>query len=201
MGRGALLLVDVQNDFCPGGALAVGSGDEVVAPLNEYIARFTGCGAAGVGLAGLASCEQTVHFQSGGGLWPPHCVQDTPGAAFHAELQLPDGAIIVTKGDDPTEDAYSVFQGRAAGGARAEAALRERGVGHLFVGGLATDYCVRSTVLDGLRAGFGATVLLDAIRGVNVAAGDAERAIAEMVEAGASVATLGRLKLSGQPDG
>ena len=198
--KGALLLVDVQNDFCPGGALAVGSGDEVVAPLNRYIARFTAAG-----LPVFASRDwhpaQTVHFQSGGGLWPSHCVQDTPGAAFHADLQLPADAIIVTKGDDPTEDAYSAFQGRAARGAGAAEALRGHGVGHLFVGGLATDYCVRSTVLDGLRAGFGATVLLDAIRGVNVAAGDAERAIAEMVEAGAAVTTLGRLKLSGQPDG
>ncbi len=192
--RGALLLVDVQNDFCPGGALAVGSGDEVVGPLNEYIARFTAAG-----LPVFASRDwhpaQTVHFQSGGGLWPPHCVQDTPGAAFHADLQLPADAIIVTKGNDPSEDAYSAFQGRAVRGAGAAAALRELGVGQLFVGGLATDYCVRSTVLDGLRAGFGATVLLDAIRGVNVAAGDAERAIAEMVEAGASVTTLGRLEL------
>ena len=195
MVRGALLLVDVQNDFCPGGALAVGSGDEVVAPLNEYIARF-----AAAGLPVLASRDwhpaQTVHFESGGGLWPPHCVQDTPGAAFHADLQLPEDAIIVTKGDDPSEDAYSAFQGRAAGGVGAVEALRELDVKHLYVGGLATDYCVRSTVLDGLRAGFGATVLLDAIRGVNVAAGDAERAIAEMVEAGAAVTTLGRLKLS-----
>ena len=176
--------------------MAVGCGDEVVAPLNEYIARFTAAGLPVLASRGLASGEQTVHFQAGGGLWPPHCVQDTHGAAFHAELQLPDGAIIVTKGDDPTEDAYSAFQGRAARGAGAVEALRELGVGHLFVGGLATDYCVRSTVLDGLRAGFGATVLLDAIRGVNVAAGDAERAIAEMVEAGAAVTTLGRLELS-----
>ena len=107
----------------------------------------------------------------------------------------------MTKGDDPSEDAYSVFQGRAAGGAGAAEALRELGVGHLYVGGLATDYCVRSTVLDGLRAGFGATVLLDAIRGVNVAAGDAERALAEMVEAGAAVTTLGRLELSEPVDG
>ena len=88
------------------------------------------------------------------------------------------------------------FRGARRGGAGAAEAMRELGVGHLFVGGLATDYCVRSTVLDGLRAGFGATVLLDAIRGVNVAAGDAERAIAEMVEAGAAVTTLGRLELS-----
>ncbi|MAG36264.1 MAG: nicotinamidase/pyrazinamidase [Dehalococcoidia bacterium] len=192
--EGALFVVDVQNDFCPGGALAVGSGDEVVVPMNQYIARFTAAG-----LPVFASRdwhpEQTVHFQSGGGSWPPHCVQDTPGAAFHPALKVPADAIIVTKGDNPAEDAYSAFHGHAASGAPAADALRERGVERLFVGGLATDYCVRSTVLDGLRAGFGVTLLLDASRGVNLSAGDAERAIAEMVETGASVTTQSRLKL------
>ena len=151
MVRGALLLVDVQNDFCPGGALAVGSGDEVVAPLNEYIARFTAAE-----LPVLASRDwhptQTVHFEAGGGLWPPHCVQDTPGAAFHADLQLSDGAVIVTKGDDPGEDAYSVFQGHAAGGAGAAEALRGAG-GRTPVRGRAGDGLLRA--LDGARRAAG----------------------------------------------
>jgi nicotinamidase/pyrazinamidase len=190
--RDALVVVDVQNDFCPGGALAVPGGDAVVAPLNDYIARFRA--AAG---AVFASRDwhptKTRHFKSEGGVWPPHCVQGTPGAAFHGDLALPPDAVIVSKGMDPEEDAYSCFQAEDASGMPFAAALGERGVGRLYVGGLATDYCIRATVLDALREGFEVLVLADAIRAVDLQAGDGARAIEEMQQAGARLISLGEV--------
>jgi nicotinamidase/pyrazinamidase len=188
--RDALVVVDVQNDFCPGGALAVPGGDAVVAPLNDYIARFR----AATG-AVFASRDwhpaKTTHFKAYGGAWPPHCVQETPGAAFHRDLLLPADTVIVSKGMDPEEDAYSCFQAEDAGGMPFAAALGERGVQRLYVGGLATDYCVRATVMDALREGFEVLVLADAIRAVDLQPGDGTRAIEEMREAGARFITLG----------
>jgi nicotinamidase/pyrazinamidase len=190
----ALLIVDVQNDFCPGGALAVAGGDQVVPLLNEYARRF-----AGKGLPVFASRDwhpaRTKHFAAYGGAWPPHCVQGTPGAEFHPDLRLPEKAVVVTKGDDPNEDAYSAFQASGPDGATLSELLRREGVEHLYVGGLATDYCVRFTALDARQAGLTCTVLIDAARGVDVQPGDTERALADMVDAGANVSTLGSLVL------
>ena len=190
----ALIIVDVQNDFCPGGALAVPEGDAVVAVLNAYARRF-----AAAGLPVLASRdwhpEQTSHFAGGGGRWPPHCVRDSAGAAFHPALQLPTGAVVVSKGTGATEDAYSAFQARDAAGRPLPELLRQAGARRAYVGGLATDYCVKATVLDALAAGFAATLLIDGSRGVNVRPGDAEAAIEAMVRAGADVATLERVEL------
>lgn len=190
----ALIVVDVQNDFCPGGALAVPKGDAVVPVLNRYAARF-----AQAGLPVFASRDwhpaQTTHFQSGGGPWPVHCVQETPGARFHPALGLPAEARVVSKGMGAQEDAYSAFQARDEAGTLLPDALRAAGVDRVYVGGLATDYCVKATVLDALAAGFAATLLVDASRGVNVEPGDAEAAIEAMVRAGADVATLERLDL------
>jgi nicotinamidase/pyrazinamidase len=180
----ALILVDVQNDFCPGGSLAVPEGDRVVAPLNRELERFNRAGRPIIASRDWHPAE-TTHFLAGGGPWPPHCVQDQPGAAFHPALRLPHDATIVSKGSDPREDAYSAFQARDDQGRSLSEILRRRGVRHLVVGGLATDYCVRATVLDGLRNGFQVTVLEDAIRGVDVQPGDSERARAEMLDAGA----------------
>ena len=180
----ALILVDVQNDFCPGGALAVPEGDRVVPALNREIGRFGRAGRPVVASRDWHPAE-TTHFQSGGGPWPPHCVQGQPGARFHRDLRLPRDAIVVSKGTGPREDAYSAFQARDDQGRALSDLLRQRGVRHLVVGGLATDYCVRATVLDGLRQGFQVTVLEDAIRGVDLQPGDSERARAEMRDAGA----------------
>ena len=190
-----MLLVDVQNDFCPGGALAVGSGDEVVAPLNEYIARFTAAGLSGLGLAGLASRTDGAFPV---GRWSLAATLRAGHAWGGVSRRLATAGRRDHRDERRRSDRGCVLglPGARRAGSRGGGGAAGAGVGHLFVGGLATDYCVRSTVLDGLRAGFGATVLLDAIRGVNVAAGDAERAIAEMVEAGAAVTTLGRLELS-----
>ena len=182
--RDALMIVDVQNDFCPGGSLAVPAGDAVVPVLNRCAALFAAQGAA-VFASRDWHPERTSHFKAHGGVWPPHCVQGTRGAAFHPELLLPAGAEVVSKGMDPTEDAYSCFQARTQSGRDFATALRERGVRRLFVGGLATDYCVKATVLDALAAGFEAVVLEDAVRAVELRPGDGDRALQEMTDAGA----------------
>ncbi|MCM5572341.1 bifunctional nicotinamidase/pyrazinamidase [Burkholderiaceae bacterium FT117] len=176
----ALLVVDVQNDFCPGGALAVAGGDEVVAPANALMARF-----AHVVLTqdwhppdhrSFASAHpghrpfETVAMPYGEQtLWPDHCVQGSPGAAFHAELDTRRASLIVRKGARPAIDSYSTFfendrrTPTGLGGA-----LREMGVSRVFLCGLATDYCVQYSALDARRLGFEAVVLLDACRAIDL---------------------------------
>lgn len=185
----ALIIIDVQNDFCPGGSLAVTGGNEVVPVLNQYIERF-----ARAKLPIFATRdwhpENTRHFKIHGGLWPPHCIQGTQGAEFRADLALPNDVVIVSAGMAPDEEGYSGFDGKDGNGAGLNDLLRARGVERVFVGGLATDYCVKETVLDALRHGFKAVLLEDAVRGVNLRPDDSERAIAEMVSAGASTTSL-----------
>lgn len=188
-GKDALLIVDLQNDFCPGGALAVPEGDRVVPVLNEYIAHFERRG-----LPVFASRDwhpvETRHFEASGGPWPPHCVAGSEGADFHPELELPPSATVVSKGTDPADDGYSAFEGETEGGASLAAALERQGVERLFVGGLATDYCVQSSVLDAAGRGLRPVLLLDAIRGIDVEPGDQARALDEMLRAGAATVTL-----------
>jgi nicotinamidase/pyrazinamidase len=185
----ALLIVDVQNDFCPGGALPVPDGDRVVPVLNRYIERFQGRG-----LPVFASRdwhpEVTRHFESEGGPWPPHCVAGTEGASFHPELRLPEDAEVVSKGTDPEDDGYSAFEAATSDEVALEAALEAAGVSRLFVGGLATDYCVQASVRDAARRGFRPVLLLDAIRGIDVEEGDQARAMDAMLRAGATTVTL-----------
>ena len=187
--KDALLIVDMQNDFCPGGALAVAEGHAVVPLLNQYMER-----ASAAGIPIFASRDwhpaQTAHFREFGGQWPPHCVQGTSGAEFHPGLRLPEETVIVSKGMNPVDEGYSLFEGKLEDGRDALAALRELGVTRVHVGGLATDYCVRATTLDALAARFDVFLLEDAIRAVEVQPGDEERAIAEMREAGAVSETL-----------
>jgi nicotinamidase/pyrazinamidase len=190
--RDALVVVDLQNDFCPGGALAVRGGDAIVPVVNRYLDRFGEAGAP-VFLTRDWHPPVTAHFQAYGGVWPPHCVQGTPGAAFHPGLAPPVEAVIVSKGMDPEQDAYSGFQAQDPSGQPLPAILAERGVRRLYVGGLATDYCVRATALDALREGFEVVVLADAIGAVDLAPGDGARAIDEMQGAGARLATLSEL--------
>lgn len=175
----ALLVVDVQNDFLPGGALGVPEGDRVVPVLNRYIARFA---EAGLPVIATRDWHPPGHcsFAERGGPWPPHCVAGTPGAAFAPGLALPPDAIVVSKAETPERDAYSGFQGTGLAGR-----LKEMGVERLFIGGLATDYCVLATVKDARSAGFAVVLLTDAVRAVNVKPGDGARAEAEMEAAGA----------------
>lgn len=183
-GKDALIIIDVQNDFCPGGALAVPGGDQVVAVLNRCIEKFK---SAGLPIFATRDWhpEKTSHFNTGGGVWPPHCVQGTRGASFHPALALPGNAVIISKGMGSNEDSYSGFQGTDNHGAGLAELLRRGGVERLFVGGLATDYCVKQTVLDGLKNGFKVVLLEEALRGVDIQAGDSERAVAEMTRSGA----------------
>lgn len=185
----ALVVVDVQNDFCPGGALAVPSGDRVVPVLNRYLQRFRELKAP-IYVSRDWHPPVTRHFKAYGGVWPPHCVQGTPGAEFHPALTLSSEAVVISKGMNPDEDAYSCFQAQDPEGSDFAVSLGERGVQRLFVGGLATDYCVKSTVLDALHEGFQVVVLQDAIAAVNVQPGDGERALEEMRAAGAAFVTL-----------
>jgi nicotinamidase/pyrazinamidase len=182
----ALLIVDVQNDFCPGGALAVPDGDRVVPVLNRYIQEAL---ASGIPIYATRDWHppNTNHFQAFGGEWPVHCVQQTAGARFHPDLHLPPSTIIVTKGEQVDRPGYSAFDGRTPDGTPLSTDLARRHVTHLLVGGLATDYCVKHSVLDARAAGLTVTVLEEAIAGVNLRAGDSERALAEMRGAGAEL--------------
>ena len=178
--RRALIVVDVQNDFCPGGSLAVERGDEVVAPLNRLIEEFLGRGEP-VFKSRDWHPARTKHFAAYGGTWPVHCVQNTRGAEFHPEL-LDDPRIqIISKGTGD-EDNYSAFDGTDLA-----SLLRRQGVTEVFVGGLATDYCVKNTVLDALREGFKVRALTEAMRAVNLQPGDDARALEEMRRAGAEI--------------
>jgi nicotinamidase/pyrazinamidase len=185
----ALVVVDVQNDFCPGGSLAVPDGDSVVPVLNRYAERFDAQGAA-VFASRDWHPPRTKHFAAYGGIWPPHCVQGTAGAAPHPALVLPARTQVVSKGMDPEEDAYSCFQARAEQGGDFASLLAAREIQRLFVGGLATDYCVKATALDALRGGLTVVVLQDAVRAVDVTPGDGARALAELAAAGAASARL-----------
>jgi nicotinamidase/pyrazinamidase len=177
----ALIVVDVQNDFLPGGTLAVPEGDVVIPVLNGWIARFQ---ALALPIVATRDWHPVDHcsFAEQGGPWPPHCIAGTEGAAFHPDLDLPPDAVIVSKATDTGRDAYSGFQGTELG-----ERLRAMGVTRLFIGGLATDYCVRETVLDARKAGFDVVVLEDAVRAVEVQPGDGARALAAMRAAGAEI--------------
>jgi len=178
----ALVVVDVQNDFCPGGSLAVSQGDEVITPLNKLIEEFLEEGEP-VFKTRDWHLPQTRHFADYGGTWPVHCVQNTKGAEFHPGL-LDDMHIrIVSKGLGD-EDSYSGFDGTDLA-----LQLQRLGVEEVWVGGLATDYCVKNTVLDALKEGFRVKALKDAMRPVNLKPDDGERAIEEMRNAGAEITT------------
>ncbi|MHC4304991.1 MAG: nicotinamidase [Planctomycetota bacterium] len=177
----ALVIVDVQNDFCPGGALAVAEGDQVVPVLNRWIEQARRAGAM---IVATRDWHPPDHgsFAAQGGPWPVHCVQETPGAAFHPDLALPDDAGIISTGIAPEDEGYSGFQGTDLA-ERLEAA----GVRRLWVGGLALDYCVRATVLAGLEAGFEVHLILDATRAVNLSPDDGHNSIRRMKSAGARI--------------
>ena len=184
-GKAALIVVDVQNDFCPGGALGVKNGDEIIPVLNRYIDKFR---AAGLPVIATRDWHpvKTTHFKEYGGVWPAHCIQDSRGAAFHADLHLPNDVILVSKGMAADEDSYSAFHGKADSGTPLSTLLRGLGIERIFVGGLATDYCVKYTALEGINEGFTVVVLADAIRGVNLQPDDSERALLEVRDAGAT---------------
>ena len=191
----ALLIVDFQNDFTPGGALAVEHGDEIAPAINAIADRFPFVVAtrdwhpANHGsFKGVEVDPEKWHGIDPPGIWPVHCVQGTPGAELHPSLDRSKVDQVVDKAQDPYTQGYSSFHG----GNLAEV-LREHDVDHVYIAGLATDYCVKNTVLDAVREGFDVTVVTDAIRGIDVKPGDSERAIEEMRRAGAELVTSDEL--------
>ena len=172
-----LIVVDVQNDFCPGGALPVAGGDAVIEPINRLMEEipFT---------VATRDWHPSNHASFGeqGGRWPPHCVADTRGAALHPRLHADRIDVIVDKGSDPSADGYSGFEQTGL-----ERMLRDRGIDTVHVAGLALDYCVRATALDARRAGFNVVLHRGATRAINAEAGDEERVLAELRDAGVAV--------------
>jgi nicotinamidase/pyrazinamidase len=176
----ALIVVDVQNDFCPGGTLAVPHGDEVIAPLNRLIDEFLERGAP-VYKSRDWHPATTKHFAAYGGTWPVHCVQNTHGAEFHPALRDDPRITVISKGLGDT-DCYSAFDETDLA-----TQLQKQDVEEVVVGGLATGYCVKNTVLDALKHGFKVKAVEDAMRAVDLQPGDGERAIDEMRDAGADI--------------
>jgi nicotinamidase/pyrazinamidase len=184
--RTALVVVDVQRDFCPGGALAAEGGERILPALNRHLDEAA-AGRMTIYATRDWHPETTSHFKDFGGPWPSHCVQGTAGAEFHPGLHLPAGTVVVSKGMDPEHPGYSAFDGRTPDRRPFLDDLRARGIERLLVAGIATDYCVKQTVLDARREGFAVTVLLDAVTGIDAQPGDVTRALEEMAAAGAQL--------------
>src|SRR5689334_5389258 len=167
----AVIVVDVQNDFCPGGALPVARGDEVVPILNQWMTAAGGAGAAVVASRDWHPADH-CSFQERGGPWPSHCVQETRGADFHPDLNLPPRARIVSKATAADREAYSAFDGTGLADE-----LKRAGISRVWIGGLALDYCVRATALDAVAAGFETHLIAAATRAINARPGDEERTL------------------------
>ncbi len=182
--KDALIIADIQNDFLPSGALPVKEGDLVIPALNEYARLFHEVHATIVTSRDWHPPNH-MSFKAQGGIWPPHCVQGTKGAEFSPLLSVPAGTMLVSKATDPAKEAYSVFDGTDL----AEK-LRAMNITRIFIGGLATDYCVVNSVLDARHLGFEVGVLLDAIKGIDLNLGDVNRALEKMVAAGSRQVTL-----------
>jgi nicotinamidase/pyrazinamidase len=177
----ALVVVDLQRDFLPGGALAVAQGDRVLTAINDYLKRFV---ARRLPVFATRDWHPPDHcsFVERGGPWPPHCIAGSAGAAFGDGLDLPADVVVVSKATTAERDAYSGFEGTDL-----QTRLRQAHISRLFVGGLATDYCVLQTVIDARSLGFAVVLLGDAIAAVDAHPGDGERAIDRMRAAGATV--------------
>ena len=180
----ALIIVDVQNDFCQGGALPVPEGDQVIPAINDYIKIFKKANAA---IFATRDWHPPNHisFKDQGGPWPPHGVQNTEGAKFHHALRLPRNTKVVSKAMNPLKENCSSFDSPELANI-----LKKQGVTRIFVGGLATDYCVKHTVLGARKLGFETVLLSDAVRGINAESDDSKKAIVEMIKNGAEQATL-----------
>ena len=179
-----LLITDVQKDFLPGGALPVDSGNEIIPVLNDYIRNFD---TAKAHVFASRDWHPTDHvsFNTQGGPWPPHCIKETNGAKFSSDLKLPKHTLVISKATEPTHESYSAFEGTILANA-----LKRLGVKRLFIGGLATDYCVLNTVLDARKLGLETVVLMDATLGINVNPSDVDSAIETMVTNGSLQATV-----------
>jgi nicotinamidase/pyrazinamidase len=191
----ALVIVDFQNDFTPGGALAVPEGDRIAPALNRLASAYEHVFATRDwhpedhgSFEGVEIDRERWDGTEPPNVWPVHCVAGTEGAELHPELDRSKVDVVIDKGQDPHSQGYSGFQ-------NTELAEQLRGIGvdHVVVAGLATDYCVKNTALDALEEGFDVTVVTDAARGVDVKEGDSERALEEVEKAGARLATSSEL--------
>lgn len=181
----ALLIIGIQNDFCPGGSLAVKDGDKIIPVINEYIKLFSENE-----LPIFLSRDWHPKIRKQGLHWPRHCIQDTEGAMFHPDLQFPHEAITLSKEMDPGEESYSVFKAIDPIGTLFASLLGIRGIEELFICGLPADYGVKSTALDALRLGFKVKLLVDAIKGLDIKPGDSEAAVKTMLSHGAKEMTF-----------
>ena len=179
----ALIVVDMQRDFMPGGALPVPEADTIVPTVNRYIQIFKNRGSTIVATRDWHPVNH-ISFTTRGGPWPPHCIQGTSGAEFHPDLALPENSIVVSKATDPDKEAYSGFDGTDL-----NSILRERGVKRIFVCGVATNYCVKATAIDGVKLGYTVIVLLDAVKGIDIPPGSVDKALNEMLDMGIILAT------------
>jgi nicotinamidase/pyrazinamidase len=183
----ALIVVDVQVDFCPGGALPAEGGERIVPAVNRHVAE-----ARRLGMPIYASRDWhpavTTHFKDYGGEWPPHCIQNSEGARFHPDLVLPPDAIVISKGENPERAGYSAFDGHTPEGRPLLSDLRDRRINTIYVAGLTAEYCVKQTMIDARRAGLRAVALTGAIAGINARPGDADRALDEIRNAGGEIA-------------
>ncbi|MCB8963979.1 MAG: bifunctional nicotinamidase/pyrazinamidase [Bacteroidales bacterium] len=184
----ALVVVDLQNDFCAGGALAVDEADLIVDPVNRLIRRFEADGLPVVFTRDWHPANHTS-FSPNGGIWPVHCVAGSAGAEFNPSVYFPSVCMLVSKASSAETDAYSGFQGTGLA-----STLRDLAVDELVIVGLATDYCVKNTVIDALRLGFAVQVVLEGVRAVNIAPSDGQKALAEMAEHGAAIISIDELQ-------
>jgi nicotinamidase/pyrazinamidase len=183
----ALIMTDIQNDFCRGGTLAVRHADEILDPINKLIAK-----AARRNWRVFVTRDWHprghISFRRQGGIWPPHCIAGSQGAMFHPALNVPADATIISKATEPQQEAYSAFEGT-----NLRSMLALQGVDHVILVGLTTDYCIKNTALDALRFGFGVTVAEDATRAVNVSPEDGPAALKAIKDAGAQLVSVDKL--------
>jgi len=184
------VVVDFQNDFCPGGVLAVPGADAIIPAVNTYIRMFS---SAGLPVVFTRDWHPPDHssFREHGGPWPAHCVRGTHGAQIHDDIAIPPRAIFIDKGTDRESEGYSGFESTPL-----EEKLRRLGVRRIFVAGLATDYCVKHTALDALERGFDVVLLLDATKGIGLKDGDIEGSIEQVVKAGGHTASIDQFELN-----
>jgi nicotinamidase/pyrazinamidase len=184
----AFILVDIQNDFCPGGALAVPEGNLIVEPVNRLMPLFPF-------VAATKDWHPANHcsFRQFGGDWPPHCIQNTFGAELHRGIDIQRIDLVAVKGFTREKDVFQGLNAEGPDGTTLDTVLRDRNVETIFVAGLATDYCVHGTVLDAIEKGYKLKVILGAIKAVDVKPGDGDRAIREMISCGAEVLTSHQL--------
>lgn len=188
-----LLIVDVQNDFCAGGTMPIARAETILPVINQYIRYFYAHSAAIIATRHWHPAT-TSHFETFGGAWPSHGIQDTPGALFHPDLALPRDVIIISKGMKPGEEGWSAFEGVDTRDKSFFTVLQENKIKELFVAGLATEYCVKATVLEALQNNFAVNLLMDAIKGVNIEPEATDYAVKKMLRKGAKKIVYGDLE-------